>query len=641
VSSPGAGHDAASALVGAVGPGSGIGLAVHDEDLRLLLISPSLAELSGIPAHEQLGRRLTESLGGDIGEIAEASLQEVAASGEALLQLEPAVEAGPERGWLISVFPLAHAGRRLIAVVALDVTESRRAQQRLERSESMLATAQRLARVGSWVWHVEQDTWRWSEELFRIAGLHPDERAPNFDRLLDFIPPESAGDVRRVTAAALRDGRPYEVNFPVVPPSGRRRILRGRGVPVRGPDGTVTHVHGFAQDVTELARATARQRAAAVLGRLALSGLPLPALLRRAADAVADELELDYAVVVAPRPGSAQLAVEALSGGLEPVVDGEAIVVEDDTLAAYVMRTGESVVVCDWEDEQRLRVSGLLARFGIRSSAAVAIGPREAPIGVLATHAAEPDRVSDEDVAFMGTVANMIASAARRLQDEEEVAAQSAARGRLVAQALDAEDRARREISEALHDGPLQDLLALGHDVSRIEPAADGDEHHLERVRGALGRAVEQLREVMLDLHPVVLQVGGLESALRAICAQFARDAGYDCDVTIEPEASGLRDELVLSLAREFLRNVAKHAGASRVDVAVTLDEGAVRLEVVDDGAGIPPGRIGQALGLGHIGLASSRERAEAIGGTLRVGPRADGRSGVEAVALLPLPERP
>ena len=637
MSGPGAaGQDAARALMEAVAPGSGIGFAVHDEDLRLLLISPSLAELSGMPAEEQLGRRLTESLGGEVGEIAERSLQVVAASGRPLLQVQPAVEVGRERGWLISVYPLSHPERNLLAVVAIDVTESRRAQERLEQSRSLLARAQRLARVGSWEWDVERDRWSWSEELFRIAGIEPTPAAPSFAQLLESVPEESRSDLRRVTAGALRDGRPYEVSFPVVLPTGRRRIVRGRGVPVRGPDGRFARIHGFAQDVTELARATTRQRAAAILGRLALSGLPLRALLQQAVDLVAAELELDYVVVVAPHRDTGELAIQALSRGLEPIVEGAEVVVGSDTVAARVMHTGEPVVVADWAAEAE--TPELLTRYGIRGSAAVVIGRHEAPLGVLAGHASEPGRVSDDDVAFMDTVANTIASAARRLGAEEEVAAHSAARGRLVAQALDAEDRTRREISEALHDGPLQDLLALGHDVSRLEPAAEGDEHHLERVRGALGRAVEQLREVMLDLHPVLLQVGGLESALRAICAQYARDAGYRCHVRIGPGAGGARDELVLSLARELLRNAAKHAAASRVDVEVSLDAGTVRLVVTDDGAGIPPGRLGEALGLGHIGLASARERAEAIGGTLRVGARADGQPGVQAIAVLPAP---
>lgn len=629
------GPDVAGALIAALTPRASIGLAVHDEDLRLLLISPSLAAWSGVPIEGQLGRRLADTLPGEAGELAEATLRHVAATGEPLIGTEPA-DPGSQEGWLISVYPLPFQGRRLLGVVALDVTERERAQERLRRSRELLATAQRLAHVGSWRWDVERDSWTWSDELFRLTGL-PEAEPPSLRALLSRIPVEDRSAFLRLTTNLLRRGEPAELAFEIERPDGTRRRLRGRGVPRSGPDGRVTRVDGFAQDVTELARGEAQQAAVAALGRLALSGLPIDVLLRRAADTVAEELRLDYAVVAEARPHRADLVVRAVSDGAEPLVDGHGMVAGPGTLLAYTFERGTPMVVPDWEHETRLRPSELLVRFGVRSSAAVPIGPADAPIGVLSGHALEPGRVSDDDVAFMATIANMIANATERLRVEEQVAAHSAARGRLVAHALDAEDRARRGISEALHDGPLQDLLALGHELTRLEPAAEGDEVHLERVRSAIARAVDLVRESMLDLHPVVLQVGGLRSALGAICTQHSRLDGYDCDVKIDPEAAGLRDELVLSLARELLRNVSKHARARRVVVRVRRVPEGVLLDVTDDGVGVPAGRLHEALGDGHIGVASSRERAEAIGGRLRVGPRGDGVEGTQAVAVLPV----
>jgi two-component system NarL family sensor kinase len=338
--------------------------------------------------------------------------------------------------------------------------------------------------------------------------------------------------------------------------------------------------------------------------------------------------------VAEARSEGGRLVVRWLSGRNTPG-QGE-VELDEDSLTAQVLRARGPLIVPGWELETRFPHAPLARELGVRSSAAVVIGPREAPIGVLSGHSTAPGRVGHDDAAFMAAVANVLASASVRLESEAEVAAQSAARGRLVALALDAEDRARRRISEALHDGPLQDLLALGHDVARLRPAAEGDEDHLGRVRDGLSRAVTQIREVMLDLHPVQLQVGGLESALRAICTQQAAAAGYVCHVEIEPAAGGRRDELVLALARELLRNAAKHAGAREVAVRVSLEDDGVRLEVTDDGTGFAPDRLGDALGQGHIGVASSRERAEAIGGSFRVGPRDDGRPGTQAVARLP-----
>jgi len=632
--SPQAG-EVARALIDALRPGAGIGVAVHDEDLRVLIISPSLAELSGTEPDALLGRRLTEVLPGEVGEVAETSIKAVAATRQPLLRLEPAVEAGRERGWLIHVYPVEREGRELVAVIALDVTESRRAREHLRRVRHLLGTAQRMARVGSWTWDVVADRWHWSEELYRIAGLSPAAAPPDLGTLLEAISPDDREAFRSVTAQGLRDGRPYELRFAVLRPDGQRRILRGRGVPVRGERGDVERIHGFAQDVTEIARAESHQRAAAALGRLASSGVGLEVLMREAADAVARELALDFVGVAQRREPGGPLVIRALSSGGAPArpVDTE---LGGDSLTAHVLRDGRARIVPDWAAEQELPRPALAAELGVRSSAAVAIGPREAPIGVLTGHAASPGRVGEEDAAFMETVANVLASAAARLESEAEVAAQSEARRRLVALALDAEDRARRGISEALHDGPLQDLLALGHDIARLQPAADGDEDHLRRVRDGLAVAISQIRDVMLDLHPVQLQVGGLESALRAICSQHAGGAGYDCLVQIDPEAAGHRDELVLSLARELLRNAGKHARATRVTVRVALEHGAVRLEVTDDGRGLAPGRLTEALREGHIGLASSRERAEAIGGSLLAGPRDDGLPGTQVVALLP-----
>jgi two-component system NarL family sensor kinase len=137
----------------------------------------------------------------------------------------------------------------------------------------------------------------------------------------------------------------------------------------------------------------------------------------------------------------------------------------------------------------------------------------------------------------------------------------------------------------------------------------------------------------MVDLHPVVLEVAGLESALAVVADQQARQGRFDCDVRIDPAAGGLRDDLVISLARELLTNAAKHADATRVRVDVRRDPDAIVLEVADDGAGIPEGRLPDALREGHIGLASSIQRVEALGGTLTL-ERAPGGGTAAAVRL-------
>ena len=364
---------------------------------------------------------------------------------------------------------------------------------------------------------------------------------------------------------AIREGRPFDLHFRQRRPDASQRILRSSGGPVFGPGGVLTGIEGFAQDVTELKRAEDHQRAVAALGQAALGGLPLDELMERATEIVAATLELDHVSVFEVVPGGERLLLRAgLGWPLEQIGSREAEV-GNASHAGSTLLAGEPVVVEDWEAERRFRQPAVLAGAGVRSSAAVVIGDPAAPYGALAAHSVHPGAVGQEHVMFLQAVANVLDSAVARLRAEEEIAEQAAARGRLVAQALDAEERTRRDISEMLHDGPLQDLLALNQELLRLP---DGGEH-LERAQAGIGRAIGALREIMVDLHPVAFEVAGLESALGAVADQQARHGAFACELTIDPSADGVRDDLVIALARELLTNAAKHAAASRVRVSV------------------------------------------------------------------------
>ena len=393
-----------------------------------------------------------------------------------------------------------------------------------------------------------------------------------------------------------------------------------------GPGGVLTGIEGFAQDVTELKRAEDHQRAVAALGQAALGGLPLDELMERATEIVAATLELDHVSVFEVVPGGERLLLRAgLGWPLEQIGQPRG----GDRRAPRTPATRCWPASRWWsrtgQREQRFRQPAVLAAAGVRSGASVVIGDPAAPYGALAAHSVHPGAVGPEHVMFLQAVANVLDSAVARLRAEEQIAEQAAARGRLVAQALDAEERTRREISAMLHDGPLQDLLALNQELLRLE---DGGEH-LDRARAGIGRAIGALREIMVDLHPVAFEVAGLESALGAVADQQARHGAFACELEIDPSADGVNDDLVIALARELLTNAAKHAAASRVRVRVQRTADAILLEVADDGAGIPEGRLAAALREGHIGLASSIQRVEAVGGTLTLSPAPGGGTAV------------
>jgi PAS domain S-box-containing protein len=199
----------------------------------------------------------------------------------------------------------------------------------------------------------------------------------------------------------------------------------------------------------------------------------------------------------------------------------------------------------------------------------------------------------------------------RALKQSKAIADLAQARGELVSQLILAEERTRQRIAQVLHDDALQLLLAAHQDLLEAAPGREG----VTRAQHALEGTIERLREAVAALHPVTHQRGDLQTALGAIVRESATRGGFRYTVRVEPDASGIEDELVLSACRELVSNVAKHAKASRCAVSVDRNGDMVRLEVADDGVGIPAGRQETALREGHIGLASTLQRMQAIGG--------------------------
>jgi len=207
-------------------------------------------------------------------------------------------------------------------------------------------------------------------------------------------------------------------------------------------------------------------------------------------------------------------------------------------------------------------------------------------------------------------------------------------RGRLVAELLDAEDRERRRLADWLHDGAVQNLIVVGQDLHDVER---GDRRALARAREVVAATIGELRRGLVALHPGVAAGSGLARALEVMAQSVAHGAAH-ADVAVDAGAEGPHDQLLLSVARELLTNVTKHAGAHTVRVRVRREPRAVVLEVADDGRGFDPARRAGAVAGGHIGLASVAQRVESEGGRFEVDSRPG--AGTRVRVEIPAPRR-
>ena len=215
-------------------------------------------------------------------------------------------------------------------------------------------------------------------------------------------------------------------------------------------------------------------------------------------------------------------------------------------------------------------------------------------------------------------------------------------RGRLLASSLAASERERRNIARDLHDGVVQDLAGAGYGlgaVTRSMPpdTTAGTRHLLEMSCAAVQRSVHDLRTLMVDIHPPDLTADGLENALRDLGGRLRDTAAIEVDVRVAPPAKVDPEvaALLYRCTRECLTNIAKHAAARHAIVQLTGDAVTVRLEVTDDGRGLPPGGFDRRAE-GHVGLVLLADATRDLGGQLTV---TSGVAGGTTV-LLVLPTR-
>jgi two-component system, NarL family, sensor kinase len=194
------------------------------------------------------------------------------------------------------------------------------------------------------------------------------------------------------------------------------------------------------------------------------------------------------------------------------------------------------------------------------------------------------------------------------------VAGLSALREELLAQTMTASEELQRRISESLHDGPLQDVLAVRHELIELEAAFPGDER-VDRALAGLQIASERLRQATFELHPAVLEEVGLGPAVEQLAAYTAKRSGIKVTTDVDYPVRSPIDPIVFGVARELLSNVVRHSRATCASVTLGTTDGVCVLEVADDGVGISDDDLARRLGEGHIGLASHRTRVDAAGG--------------------------
>lgn len=261
-----------------------------------------------------------------------------------------------------------------------------------------------------------------------LAAVHgrPVEDHPG--RTVREVVPGVADDLEFHAREVLRTGRrTQQVALRGQGPLGQEPIWLVSMYPVRGPDDVLVGVGAVVLDVTEqvrvssqLTRRTRQQEAVASFGQRALAGREVAALRAEAVDLLAETLEVEFAELLELAPDGDELLLVAGRGWPDGAVGTLRIPATEQTQAGIVVRQGAAMVVHDLTAES-FALAGELRTLGIVSGASVPVEAEGLLYGVLAAHSTRPREFSEDDLAFLQAVANVLGAAEERSRAERRM----------------------------------------------------------------------------------------------------------------------------------------------------------------------------------------------------------------------------
>jgi PAS domain S-box-containing protein len=555
-----------------------------------------------------------------------------------------------------------------------ELSERRRAEQELTKSQTLLAEAQRLAHVGSWDWNPSLETLAVSEETFRVFGQEKAAGALTYEPFLDAIHPADRARVREGLGQAVEESGEWGGEFRIVPPEGDLRWVYAYGKVIAGGGGEGTHrVVGTVQDITarkaaederaqlireQVARAEAEaaRRRAAYLAEVAATlassldhGATLANLARLAVPEVADWSVVVMASGDTPQPVAAQHADPARLPDLwevarQPPSPSNAGGVFE------VMRTGQARLYpsrppfTQFDNPDYMRA---IEKIGYTSSMIVPLRARNNTFGCLVLGAVGR-RFTEDDL-----------SLAQSLADRGALAADNARLYREAHEANRLKDEFLATLSHELRT-PLNAIVGW----TKLLEAGQLDEAAQKRAVATIDRnakAQTQLIEDILDVSRII--AGKLTLNVRPVDLGLVVEGALD-SVRHAAEAKGVR--LVTDVARgigsldgdpDRLQQVAWNLVANaikftsrggQVKVSLRNLDGQAELSVQDDGIGIKPEFVPHVFerfrqadssstrphgGLG-LGLAIVRHLVELHGGSVIAASEGEGKGATFTVRL-------
>jgi PAS domain S-box-containing protein len=527
----------------------------------------------------------------------------------------------------VSSAPVRERAGSIIGSVSVvrDITDSKRAEEALRDSEEQLKRAEEIAHLGSWELDLLRNRLAWSDEVYRIFGLQPQEFGASYESFLEYVHPGDRAAVNAAFSDSVREGRnTYEIEHRLIRKStGEVRWVQEKCRHVRDASGRATRSLGMVLDITD------RKKTEQVLKKAydelekkvkertyeleaTVRALELEIEERKEAESRLHQLARVFMDAADP------IIIESLSGTIldmnrqaesayswkrQDLIGKsiKSIIPQECHQQAEQMRqcclNGEEVR--NWED---LRQDQFGRKFFVLVTAFPLNDESGKPVAV-ATIA--------KDITFRKQMEADLEKSHQRLRD-------------LSLKSIEALESDRRNVARELHDSIGGSLAAIKFSleavVEEIGKNTDQTTASLQKSISYLADTIKETKRITANLRPLSIDDLGLLATIEWHSRQFSQQYSHikvinQIDICEEEIPNSLKI-VVYRILQEALNNCAKHSMADTVHIGLRKKGNEIEFELKDNGCGFNAEEVlNRDDPLIGNGLKNMQERAEICGG--------------------------
>jgi signal transduction histidine kinase len=354
------------------------------------------------------------------------------------------------------------------------------------------------------------------------------------------------------------------------------------------------------------------------------STLQLPQVLNLILDQAIAVMQAEAGSIMMLDESTGELQVRAARGTRASEIFGCSVKLGEG-IAGWVALYGRPLLLIEGMVDPRFHT--ICKRDDVKDAMCVPLQADGTVIGVLSLNNRRGSGpFSEQDLQLLVALGNHVTLAIRNAALYEQTARQRHTMERLLSKLVWAQEEERKRVSLEIHDGPAQTLYAALFRLQTYQALLQQDpENAVEELRGAvqsIKETLSEIRRLIFDLRPMSLDEIGLVTALRQYAEKFTKRHNVRVDVRTRGEERRLPVPLETALYRivqEALTNIWKHARATKASVIVSFDTRRCGIQIADDGVGFDLAAVGAGDQREHLGIVGIRERAEMLGGTLRI----------------------